>query len=70
VTYLYHDHLGSAVASSEQESARYWPYGDARTGDVSTAYKYTGQELDAASGLVLLSGQVVRRKYRQVHPGG
>jgi YD repeat-containing protein len=26
VTYLYHDHLGSTVASSEQESARYWPY--------------------------------------------
>ena len=51
VTYLYHDHLGSTVASSEQESARYWPYGDARTGAVSTAYQYTGQELDAASGL-------------------
>ncbi len=24
VTYLYHDHLGSTVASSQQESARHW----------------------------------------------
>ncbi len=30
---------------------RYWPYGATRAGAVSTAYKYTGQELDAASGL-------------------
>jgi RHS repeat-associated protein len=51
VTYLYHDHLGSAVASGDQESARYWPYGESRAGEINTAYKYTGQELDAASGL-------------------
>jgi len=51
VTYLYHDHLGSTVASSEQEGIRYWPYGDTRAGAVSTAYQYTGQELDSGSGL-------------------
>ena len=32
MTYLYHDHLGSTVASSEQESVRYWPYGGSRAG--------------------------------------
>ena len=50
VTYLYHDHLGSIVATSDGESTCYWPYGDARTivaGGVDTSYKYTGQRLDS-----------------------
>jgi RHS repeat-associated protein len=51
VTWFYHDHLGSTVASSAGESTRYWPYGGTRTGAVGTAYRYTGQELDSASGL-------------------
>jgi RHS repeat-associated protein len=51
VTYLYHDHLGSTAASSEQESIRYYPYGATRAGAVSTAYKYTGQRHETALGL-------------------
>jgi RHS repeat-associated protein len=51
VTWFYHDHLGSTVATSAGESTRYWPYGSTRTGAVGTPYRYTGQELDSASGL-------------------
>jgi RHS repeat-associated protein len=51
VTWFYHDHLGSTVATSAGESTRYWPYGSRRTGAVGTPYRYTGQELDSASGL-------------------
>jgi len=51
VTYLYHDHLGSTVATSEGQSTRYWPYGAARTGEVDTPYRYTGQRVDESTGL-------------------
>jgi len=51
VTYLYHDHLGSTVATSDGESTRYWPYGDVRTGEVDTPYQYTGQRADSSTGL-------------------
>lgn len=51
VTYLYHDHLGSVIASSSGEAARYWPYGALRTGGVTTSYRFTGQRQDGGTGL-------------------
>ncbi len=51
VTYYYHDHLGSTVASSSGESTRYWPYGATRNGSIGTAYQFTGQRREAALGL-------------------
>jgi RHS repeat-associated protein len=51
VTYYYHDHLGSTVASSGGESTRYWPYGATRNGNVGTAYQFTGQRREASAGL-------------------
>ena len=51
VVYLYHDHLGSTVATSDGQSTRYWPYGAARTGEVDTPYRYTGQRADSYTNL-------------------
>ncbi|MDW8101075.1 MAG: RHS repeat-associated core domain-containing protein, partial [Anaerolineae bacterium] len=51
VTYFYHDHLGSVIASSGGEAARYWPYGAVRSGGVGTAYRFTGQRWDGGTGL-------------------
>jgi RHS repeat-associated protein/uncharacterized repeat protein (TIGR01451 family) len=48
VTYYYHDHLGSTTASSGGESTRYWPYGATRSGNIETAYRFTGQRQDVA----------------------
>jgi hypothetical protein len=48
VTYYYHDHLGSTVASSGGESTCYWPYGATRSGNIGTAYRFTGQRQDVA----------------------
>jgi hypothetical protein len=43
VTYSYHDHLGSTIASSGGENTRYWPYGATRGGSIGTTYQFTGQ---------------------------
>jgi RHS repeat-associated protein len=51
VTYYYHDHLGSTVASSAGESTRYWPYGATRGGSVGTAYQFTGQRREVGLGV-------------------
>jgi RHS repeat-associated protein len=48
VTYYYHDHLGSTVASSGGEQMRYWPFGATRSGNIGTAYRFTGQRQDVA----------------------
>lgn len=51
VTYLYHDHLGSMVRTSDaiDDSTRYYPYGSVRSatnGGVQIDYKFTGQRQD------------------------
>jgi RHS repeat-associated protein len=51
VTYYYHDHLGSTVASNGGESTRYWPYGATRGGSIGTMYQFTGQRREAGLGL-------------------
>jgi len=48
VTYYYHDQLGSTVGSSANEATRYWPYGATRSGNIGTAYRFTGQRQDVA----------------------
>jgi len=51
-TFFYHDLLGSTAATSAGESARYWPYGDVRSGGLnSTDYRFTGQRQDRDMGL-------------------
>ena len=50
-TYLYQDHLGSTMASSDGEGITYYPYGSTRSGAVSTGYQFTGQRNDGGTGL-------------------
>jgi len=54
--YYHADHLGSTRvvtdgAGAAQESTLYLPYGDAAAPAAGAKYRYTGQELDAESGL-------------------
>jgi RHS repeat-associated protein len=60
VTYLHGDHLGSASLATNSSgvvvansSTRYYPYGATRSGGTGlpTDYRFTGQLLDASSGL-------------------
>ena len=60
VTYLHGDHLGSASLATSSSGAvvtnsstRYYPYGTTRSGGTGlpTDYRFTGQLLDASSGL-------------------
>ncbi len=56
VTYLHGDHLGSTSVTSGVSSSTqtYYPYGNVRTtsGTLPTDYTFTGQKLDASSGLM------------------
>ena len=58
VDYYHPDHLGSTsvmttAAGVQEEGLTYYPYGAIRTdtGTTNMPYKYTGQELDASTGL-------------------
>ena len=58
VDYYHSDHLGSTSvmttsAGLQEEGLTYYPYGAVRsdTGTTNVPYKYTGQELDASTGL-------------------
>jgi|GEM_PF-2830479 len=48
VTDYYHDQLGSTVTSSGGENTRYFPFGATRSGNIGTAYRFTGQRQDVA----------------------
>ncbi len=57
VTYLYGDHLGSTSVTADASGTvtaqqTYYPYGGVRTGSLPTDYTFTGQKLDASTGLM------------------
>ncbi len=56
--FFYHDLLGSTAATSAGESARYWPYGNMRSGNLnSTDYRFTGQRNDSSIELYLMGAR-------------
>ncbi len=56
--YLYHDHLGSTLATDQGEGGRYWPFGGLRSGSLNaTPYRFTGQREDSYINLYLMGSR-------------
>ena len=56
--YLYHDQLGSTLATDQGEGARYWPFGGLRSGSLNaTPYRFTGQRHDSYINLYLMGSR-------------